>query len=165
MLSPPTFLHCLCLWAAVSPLGSQPGQDTKDSLFTVRPAAFSHGPVSAEYYITLYPHLRVPKLTSFPRSYIRRLCTFTAWPINEVGGIELALRGYTASQSGARVPISTVWNMLDFDLDPTASIINPVVDLLRTRRRIWGLRACSGRGIRSKSSAGASWPQTSSHRP
>ena len=38
----------------------------------------------------------------------RRICSLTAYPINKVGGIELALRGHTASQSGARVPISTV---------------------------------------------------------
>jgi hypothetical protein len=57
------------------------------------------------------------------------------YSINEVGGIELALRGYTASQFGARVPISTVWNALRFDFDTMASIIDLVVDLLRTSGR------------------------------
>lgn len=38
----------------------------------------------------------------------RRLSSLTACPIDKAGGIELALRGYTVSQSGAPVPISTV---------------------------------------------------------
>ncbi|KAI9463381.1 hypothetical protein F5148DRAFT_196751 [Russula earlei] len=41
-----------------------------------------------------------------------------------------ALPEFAASQSGARDLASTVWNILDLDLDETASIINLVVDFI-----------------------------------
>lgn len=41
-----------------------------------------------------------------------------------------AIRSYRSSESGARDLISTVWNVLDHNLDGTASIINATVDIL-----------------------------------
>ncbi|KAF8488607.1 hypothetical protein F5888DRAFT_1738419 [Russula emetica] len=60
-------------------------------------------------------------LTSFTRRCTAVLCTcaLSPHPINEVGGIELGLRGSISSRSGAPVPISTVWNALDFDATRT----------------------------------------------
>jgi hypothetical protein len=64
-----------------------------------------------------------------------RLRTVSGHPANAVAGVKLALRDYTASQSGARDLISTVWNTLDRDLDATASIINLVVDFLEDEEK------------------------------
>ena len=64
-----------------------------------------------------------------------RLPTLSAHPANAVAGVELALRDYTTSQSGARDLISTVWNTLDRGLDATASIINLVVDFLEDEEK------------------------------
>jgi E3 ubiquitin-protein ligase ZNF598 len=64
-----------------------------------------------------------------------RLRTFTQHPTSAVAGVKLALRDYTASQSGARDLISTVWNTLDCNLDATASIINLVVDFLEEEEK------------------------------
>ena len=44
--------------------------------------------------------------------------------------MKAAIRSYRASESGARDLISTVWNVLDQNLEGTASIINALVDLL-----------------------------------
>jgi len=63
------------------------------------------------------------------------LRTLSVHPINAVAGVKLALRDYTASQSGARDLISTVWNTLDRDLDATASIVNLVVDFLEDEEK------------------------------
>lgn len=40
------------------------------------------------------------------------------------------MRGFRASESSARDLISTVWTVLDQNVDDTASIINAVVDIL-----------------------------------
>jgi hypothetical protein len=73
-----------------------------------------------------------------PRRYtaiFTRLRILTAHPTSSVAGVKLALRDYTASQSGARDLISTVWNTLDRDLDAAASIINLVVDFLEDEEK------------------------------
>ncbi|TFY71549.1 hypothetical protein EVG20_g1435, partial [Dentipellis fragilis] len=51
-------------------------------------------------------------------------------PTNAVAAVKLTLRSYLASESGPRDLISTVWNILDRDLDNTASIVNLLVDLI-----------------------------------
>ena len=95
-------------------------------------------PIVAEY-VSFYPHPRAVDANFFlPRRYtaiFARLRTLTAHPTSAVAGIKLALRDYTASQSGARDLISTVWNTLDCNLDATASIINLVVDFLEDEEK------------------------------
>jgi E3 ubiquitin-protein ligase ZNF598 len=59
-----------------------------------------------------------------------RLRTVAANPTNAVAAVKLSLRSYTASEMGARDLISTVWNILDQDLDNTASVINIIIDLV-----------------------------------
>ncbi|KAH7889140.1 hypothetical protein F5I97DRAFT_1777984, partial [Phlebopus sp. FC_14] len=49
---------------------------------------------------------------------------------NASAAVKAAIRGYKANETSARDLISTVWNVLDNDLDNTASIVNGVVDLL-----------------------------------
>jgi E3 ubiquitin-protein ligase ZNF598 len=44
--------------------------------------------------------------------------------------VKLALRSYRASESAARDLILTVWNIIDQNIDGTASIINALVDVL-----------------------------------
>ncbi|KAI0320714.1 hypothetical protein OF83DRAFT_1169070 [Amylostereum chailletii] len=51
-------------------------------------------------------------------------------PTNAVAAVKLSLRSYSASESGARDLLSTVWNILDRDLDDTANIVNLMVDVL-----------------------------------
>ncbi|KAL6301834.1 hypothetical protein BKA93DRAFT_447316 [Sparassis latifolia] len=47
-----------------------------------------------------------------------------------VTAIQAAIRSYRVSESAARDLILTVWNILDHNLDGTASIINSLVDLM-----------------------------------
>lgn len=47
-----------------------------------------------------------------------------------MNSVKVAIRSYRGSESGARDLISTVWNVLDRNLDGTASIINGIVDIL-----------------------------------
>lgn len=44
--------------------------------------------------------------------------------------VRAAARGYKTNETNARDFISTVWNVLDHNLDNTASIVNAFVDLL-----------------------------------
>jgi hypothetical protein len=54
----------------------------------------------------------------------------TSHPATAVPAVKAGLRGFRASESSARDLISTVWTILDQNLDDTASIINTLVDLL-----------------------------------
>jgi len=64
-----------------------------------------------------------------------RLRNLALHPTNAIAGVKLALRDYTASQSGARDLISTIWNILDRDLDATASVVNLIVDYLEDEEK------------------------------
>jgi len=99
-------------------------------------------PVTAEY-VTFHLIFSIFHADSSFASFLQRryvaifarLRTVSGHPANAVAGVKLALRDYTASQSGARDLISTVWNTLDRDLDATASIINLVVDFLEDEEK------------------------------
>jgi hypothetical protein len=56
-------------------------------------------------------------------------------PNNAAAAVKAAMRGYRANESSARDLISTVWNVLDHNIDDTASIINGVVDLLEDEEK------------------------------
>jgi hypothetical protein len=47
-----------------------------------------------------------------------------------VPAVKAAIRGFRASESSARDLISTIWNILDQNLDHTASLVSALVDLL-----------------------------------
>ena len=49
------------------------------------------------------------------------------------------MRGYHSSESSARDLISTIWNILDRNLEHTASIVNGCVDLLEEEEKKQGL--------------------------
>ena len=51
-------------------------------------------------------------------------------PPRAVGAVELSLRSYRNSESTARDLISSIWNVLDQNLDTSATIVNMIVDLL-----------------------------------
>ncbi|TFY77520.1 hypothetical protein EWM64_g6492 [Hericium alpestre] len=59
-----------------------------------------------------------------------RLRALAPNPTNALAAVKLSLRSYLASESAASDLISTVWNILDRDLDNTASIVNLLVDLV-----------------------------------
>lgn len=59
-----------------------------------------------------------------------RLRSLAPNPTNAVAAIKLSLRSYRASESAPRDLISTLWNILDRDLDNTASIINLILDVV-----------------------------------
>nr|VWP00647.1 Polyketide synthetase protein [Ganoderma boninense] len=64
---------------------------------------------------------------------LRLLCRgWRTWPpTRQVRSpvVRAAIRSYRASESAARDLISTVWNVLDRNLDGTASVVNALVDL------------------------------------
>ena len=61
---------------------------------------------------------------------VARLTGLAPNPTNAVPAVKAAIRGYRASESSARDLISTVWNILDRNLDGTASVVNSLVDLV-----------------------------------
>ncbi|KAF9220168.1 hypothetical protein BS17DRAFT_715431 [Gyrodon lividus] len=74
-------------------------------------------------------------------AFIARLQSITPNPNSAVPAVMAAIRGYRANESSARDLISTVWNVLDNNLDDTASIINGVVDFLEEEEKKRGLLA------------------------
>lgn len=62
--------------------------------------------------------------------FMSRLEALAANAPNAVPAVRAAARGFKTSESSARDFISTVWNVLDHNLDSTASIVNSFVDLL-----------------------------------
>jgi hypothetical protein len=79
-----------------------------------------------------------PLMTFSQRRYMAifvRLRHLAPHPTNAIAGVKLALRDYTASQSGARDLISTIWSILDRDLDATASVVNLIVDFLEDEEK------------------------------
>lgn len=51
-------------------------------------------------------------------------------PATAVPVVKAATRGYRASETSARDLISTIWTVLDQNLEHTASIVNAFVDLI-----------------------------------
>lgn len=52
-----------------------------------------------------------------------------------VPAVKAAIRGYRASEATARDLILTIWNVLDRNLDYTASVLNAFVDLLEEEEK------------------------------
>ena len=63
-------------------------------------------------------------------SLVSRLANLAPNPTTAVPVVRAAIRSYRTSESGARDLISTVWNVLDRNLDGTASVVNALVDLV-----------------------------------
>ncbi|KAF8077552.1 hypothetical protein FPV67DRAFT_40 [Lyophyllum atratum] len=62
--------------------------------------------------------------------FIARLQSLATNPTSAVPVVKAAIRSYRASESSAKDLISTIWNVLDQNLEHTASIINAFVDIL-----------------------------------
>lgn len=62
--------------------------------------------------------------------FLTRLESVASNPATAVPAVRAATRGYRSSESSARDLISTIWNILDRNLDHTAGIVNAFVDLL-----------------------------------
>ncbi|TFK46669.1 hypothetical protein OE88DRAFT_1714915 [Heliocybe sulcata] len=71
-----------------------------------------------------------PEVAEKHSAFVARLMSVAPNNANIVPGVKAAIRSYRASESAARDLISTIWNVLDRDLDNTASIVNALVDLL-----------------------------------
>lgn len=63
-------------------------------------------------------------------SLIARINGLAPNPTSAVPAIQAAMRSYRHSESAARDLISTVWNILDRNLDGTASVVNQLVDMM-----------------------------------
>lgn len=61
---------------------------------------------------------------------VRRLQGLAPNPATAVPAVKAAVRSYKASESSARDLISTVWNVLDRNLDGTASVVNALIDVV-----------------------------------
>ncbi|KIJ44253.1 hypothetical protein M422DRAFT_30404 [Sphaerobolus stellatus SS14] len=62
--------------------------------------------------------------------FISRLNMLTANSSNAVQAVRAAIRSYRASESGPRDLISTIFNVVDRDLDSSASLISGLIDIL-----------------------------------
>ena len=59
-----------------------------------------------------------------------KVASAAANPPRAVGAVELSLRSYRNSESTARDLISSIWNVLDQNLDTSATFVNIIVDIL-----------------------------------
>jgi len=62
--------------------------------------------------------------------FIARLQSLATNQTTAVPVVKAAIQGYRTSESSARDLILTIWNVLDHNLEHTASIVNAFVDLL-----------------------------------
>jgi hypothetical protein len=53
--------------------------------------------------------------------------------------IKAAVRSYRTSEASARDLVSTIWNVLDQNIDDTASIVNALVDIFDVESKKTGL--------------------------
>jgi hypothetical protein len=72
-------------------------------------------------------------------AFITRLQSVAPNPTNAVLAANAAVRGFRLNESTARDLISTIWNILDRNLDNTAGIINAIVDLFDEEEKKSGL--------------------------
>ncbi|TFK36394.1 hypothetical protein BDQ12DRAFT_249403 [Crucibulum laeve] len=63
-------------------------------------------------------------------AFLTRLQSLAANTTTAVPAVKAAIRSYRTSESSARDLISTIWNVLDRNLEGAASIVNAFVDLL-----------------------------------
>lgn len=66
---------------------------------------------------------------------ISRLQSLAPNPTTAIPAAKAAMRGYRLSESSARDLISTIWNIVDRNLEHTASIVNAFVDLLEEEEK------------------------------
>lgn len=88
-------------------------------------------PTLAEYVESCRPIISM--LTCCYRrhtAFTDRLRSLAPHPATAIPAVKAAVRGFRTSEASARDLISTVWNVLDQNLDDTASVVNTVVDLL-----------------------------------
>ncbi|KAJ3495674.1 hypothetical protein NLJ89_g10589 [Agrocybe chaxingu] len=71
-----------------------------------------------------------PAIAERHAAFLVRLQSLAPNPSTAVPVVKAATRGYRSSESNARDLISTIWNVMDQNLEQTASIINAFVDLL-----------------------------------
>ncbi|KAG6918844.1 hypothetical protein DXG01_011249 [Tephrocybe rancida] len=71
-----------------------------------------------------------PAVVERHEMFIARLQSLATNPTTAVPVVKAAIRGYRSSESSAKDLISTIWNVLDHNLEQTASIVNAFVDLL-----------------------------------
>lgn len=103
---------------------------------TPSPPPADMDPVTAEYvqsqalFVTvLFLELTFMRCRRYT-ALLARLRSIAPNPTNAVAAVKLSLRSFRASESAPRDLISTVWNILDRDLDNTASIVNILVDIV-----------------------------------
>ncbi|KAG1863606.1 hypothetical protein DFJ58DRAFT_774056 [Suillus subalutaceus] len=68
-------------------------------------------------------------------AFISRLQSVAPNPITAVLAAKAAVRGFRLNESTARDLISTIWNVLDRNLDDTAGIVNAIVDLFEEEEK------------------------------
>ncbi|KDQ50095.1 hypothetical protein JAAARDRAFT_142501 [Jaapia argillacea MUCL 33604] len=71
-----------------------------------------------------------PEAAARQSAFTARIVAVAPNNARAVPAVRAAIRSYRASESAARDLISTIWNVLDRDLDNTASIVTAIVDLL-----------------------------------
>ncbi|KAG6874827.1 hypothetical protein C0992_006401 [Termitomyces sp. T32_za158] len=67
--------------------------------------------------------------------FIGRLQSLAPNPTTAIPVVKAAIRGYRASESSAKDLLSTIWNVLDQNLEHTASMVNAFVDLLEQEEK------------------------------
>ncbi|KAH8106912.1 hypothetical protein BXZ70DRAFT_867873, partial [Cristinia sonorae] len=71
-----------------------------------------------------------PAVADRHSAFLARVSSLAPNPNAAVPAVKAAIRSYRANESAARDLISTTWNVLDRNLEGTASIVNALVDLL-----------------------------------
>jgi len=93
-------------------------------------------PIVAEYVFFFRTFLNIPEFACRRHAnFLARLQQLAPNPTAAVPAVKAATRGYRSSESSARDLILTIWNVLDRNLDYTASIVNMFIDLLEDEEK------------------------------
>ncbi|CAL1705376.1 unnamed protein product [Somion occarium] len=71
-----------------------------------------------------------PAILERHTAFLARVSSLAPNPNGAVPAMKAAVRSYRANESAARDLILTIWNILDHNLEDTASLVNALVDLL-----------------------------------
>ncbi|KAI0080534.1 hypothetical protein K474DRAFT_1637363 [Panus rudis PR-1116 ss-1] len=93
-------------------------------------------------------------------AFLARISSLAPNPNGAVPAVKAAVRSYRSNESAARDLILTIWNVLDQNLEGTASIVNALVDLLdEDEKKNDLLRAWNGFKVEQRNQFPALTPQ------
>ncbi|KIM48536.1 hypothetical protein M413DRAFT_20913 [Hebeloma cylindrosporum] len=112
---------------------TQPDQGTSATTMTTNAAARNTRPTSPQVPTTTSDI--DPAIAERHASFLARLQSLALNPATAVPAVKSATRSYRLTESTSRDLILTIWNVVDRNLEHTASLVNAFIDLLEEEEK------------------------------